>query len=183
MSSSFSSIAWFCWSSLFQDACGDLLPQSYSGRLITGCWWAAIYIIIASYTASLGSILISNGLTTEINNVVDLGNQEQVKYGMKRFLHQKINTVPTKRENFANIWGELHQKQILTFFLHSTKSNSISFQSKIVKGALQQTSSYSFFCTSNVDVYQRMCKKMQQWNTVVTNSLRGYDLVSKTCFF
>lgn len=82
ISSSFSSVFWFCWSSLFQEACEDLEPSSISGRIIAGCWWAAVYIIIASYTASLGSILISTGLVSEINSVVDLGNQEEVKYSM-----------------------------------------------------------------------------------------------------
>lgn len=120
ISSSFSSAIWFCWSSLFQEACEDLQPRSYSGRIITGCWWAAIYIIIASYTASLGSMLISSGLVAEIDNIVDLGNQEKVKYGIQFIQLDKLSMQngggpPSETQNN----GSLKYKKPSNIFLKS----------------------------------------------------------------
>lgn len=59
-----------------------------------------------------------------------------------------------------------------------TKSEMVLIMAKNFTGAMQQTSTYYFFCNSNIDVYQKMCKKMQQWNSVVTSKQQGYDLVS-----
>lgn len=66
---------------MFLQAPSDLIPTSVGGRLITCCWWMAVLVVISTYTAKLGSLLIVNQLQDRVESVVELADQESIKYG------------------------------------------------------------------------------------------------------
>lgn len=66
---------------MFLQAPSDLIPTSVGGRLITCCWWMAVLVVISTYTAKLGSLLIVNQLQDRVESVIELADQESIKYG------------------------------------------------------------------------------------------------------
>lgn len=71
---------WFTIGSLMQQG-SDLTPRSMSTRTIAGIWYFFTLIMISSYTANLAAFLTVEKVVYPIENVRDLSNQEEIKYG------------------------------------------------------------------------------------------------------
>ncbi|CAF1086821.1 unnamed protein product [Adineta steineri] len=59
----------------------DLLPRSFSGRVVTSAWWFFSLILVSSYTANLAAFLTVEKLVTPIESVEDLAKQTEIRYG------------------------------------------------------------------------------------------------------
>ncbi|CAF3474996.1 unnamed protein product [Rotaria socialis] len=62
----------------------DLLPRSFSGRVVTSAWWFFSLILVSSYTANLAAFLTVEKLVTPIETVEDLAKQTEIRYGTVR---------------------------------------------------------------------------------------------------
>ena len=71
---------WFTIGSLMQQG-SDLTPRSMSTRTIAGIWYFFTLIMISSYTANLAAFLTVEKVVYPIENVRDLSNQNEIKYG------------------------------------------------------------------------------------------------------
>jgi ABC-type amino acid transport substrate-binding protein len=71
---------WFTIGSLMQQG-SDLTPRSMSTRTIAGIWYFFTLIMISSYTANLAAFLTVEKVVYPIENVRDLSNQQEIKYG------------------------------------------------------------------------------------------------------
>ncbi|EDV28929.1 uncharacterized protein TRIADDRAFT_18943, partial [Trichoplax adhaerens] len=56
-------------------------PNALSGRIITGFWWLASCIIIATYTANLAAFLTIDRLNSAVDSIQKLATQNKIKYG------------------------------------------------------------------------------------------------------
>lgn len=71
---------WFTIGSLMQQG-SDLTPRSMSTRTIAGIWYFFTLIMISSYTANLAAFLTVEKVVYPIENVRDLANQQEIRYG------------------------------------------------------------------------------------------------------
>lgn len=89
---------------MFLQAPCDLIPTSVGGRLITCCWWMAVMVVISTYTAKLGSLLIVNQLQERIESIDDLADQEAIDYGNKNAAANKISTaIDTNQQSCSTL--------------------------------------------------------------------------------
>ncbi|RDD40176.1 Glutamate receptor ionotropic, kainate 1 [Trichoplax sp. H2] len=59
----------------------DATPRNTSGRMVTGLWWFASCILIASYTANLAAFLTVDQLKSDIDSLAKLVSQNAIRYG------------------------------------------------------------------------------------------------------
>ncbi|CAH3162257.1 unnamed protein product [Pocillopora meandrina] len=62
---------WFALACMLQQG-GDNTPKSSSGRILTGCYWFCILIMISTYTANLAAFLVVKDNDNPINNLEDI---------------------------------------------------------------------------------------------------------------
>ncbi|XP_064623667.1 glutamate receptor ionotropic, kainate 2-like isoform X2 [Lineus longissimus] len=100
---SYSESLWFFSASLVQ-AGTESTPQVLSARILSSFWWFFSLIIISSYTANMAAFLTMSQISTPINGVLSLGDQNEVRYGTATgsrtadFFHR------SSRETFRNMW-------------------------------------------------------------------------------
>lgn len=105
---------WFTIGSLMQQG-SDLTPRSMSTRTIAGIWYFFTLIMISSYTANLAAFLTVERVVYPIENVRDLSNQQEIKYGCivsgstlmffndsQIDIHKKIYETMKKYETYAS---------------------------------------------------------------------------------
>lgn len=73
---------WFTVGAMMQQGT-ELAPIGVSTRMLAGSWWFFCLIIANSYTANLAACLTAETLVKRIENVDDLANQNEIKYGAK----------------------------------------------------------------------------------------------------
>ena len=59
----------------------QVAPKALSTRFISGMWYLFTLIMVSSYTANLAASLTAENLNTPIEEVEDLANQVEIKYG------------------------------------------------------------------------------------------------------
>jgi len=126
---------WFTIGSLMQQG-SDLTPRSMSTRTIAGIWYFFTLIMISSYTANLAAFLTVEKVVYPIENVRDLSNQQEIKYGCVEsgstclFFHdsqidtyRKIDETMSKYKTYVRSNDE-GQKRVgegkFAFFMEST---------------------------------------------------------------
>lgn len=126
---------WFTIGSLMQQG-SDLTPRSMSTRTIAGIWYFFTLIMISSYTANLAAFLTVEKVVYPIENVRDLSNQDEIRYGCvesgstRTFFHdsqidtyKKINETMRKFRTYVRS-NDDGQKRVeegkFAFFMEST---------------------------------------------------------------
>lgn len=71
---------WLTMGSIMTQGC-DILPRAAGSRWMTGIWWFFAMIVTASYTANMSAFLRASRRSTEIKNVNDLADQNEISYG------------------------------------------------------------------------------------------------------
>lgn len=126
---------WFTIGSLMQQG-SDLTPRSMSTRTIAGIWYFFTLIMISSYTANLAAFLTVEKVVYPIENVQDLSNQDEIKYGCVQsgttclfFKDSQIDTYKKIYDNIENMKtsvssNDAGQKRVgegkYAFFMEST---------------------------------------------------------------
>lgn len=126
---------WFTIGSLMQQG-SDLTPRSMSTRTIAGIWYFFTLIMISSYTANLAAFLTVEKVVYPIENVRDLSNQQEIRYGCVEsgstcvfFQDSQIDTYRRINENMrkfrtyvrSNDHGQrLVEEGKFAFFMEST---------------------------------------------------------------
>ncbi|KAL1491677.1 hypothetical protein ABEB36_012237 [Hypothenemus hampei] len=71
---------WLTLGSITTQGC-DILPKGGCTRIATASWWFFSLIITSSYTANLAAFLTKSKTDVSIDNVQELAEQSQIKYG------------------------------------------------------------------------------------------------------
>ncbi len=58
--------------------------RSVSTRLAAGVWWFFTLIMVACYTANLAAFLTNENPSKVFDNIDDLAQQTEIKYGAKK---------------------------------------------------------------------------------------------------
>lgn len=94
---------WFAYGSLV-GAGTEMVPRTISGRLLTGAWWFFGLILVSSYTANLAAFLTVVKIETPIKSVVDLANQNKIRYGTVRNSYCMSMFRSSKLDTFSKMW-------------------------------------------------------------------------------
>ncbi|XP_023323615.1 glutamate receptor ionotropic, kainate 2 [Eurytemora carolleeae] len=70
---------WFSLAALVGQG-SEVIPRSFSSRILVACWWGFILIIVNSYTANLAAFQTVERLDTPIGSLQDLINQKAVEW-------------------------------------------------------------------------------------------------------
>ncbi|KAL9962102.1 hypothetical protein ACROYT_G031174 [Oculina patagonica] len=68
---SFFNSVWFSLASLLQQG-ADNTPRGLSGRILTGCYWFCVLILVSTYTANLAAFLTVKNAEQPIRNLEDI---------------------------------------------------------------------------------------------------------------
>ncbi|XP_075975522.1 glutamate receptor ionotropic, kainate 2-like [Anticarsia gemmatalis] len=71
---------WLTMGAIMTQGC-DILPRAAGSRWVTGVWWFFALIVTASYTANMSTFLSNSRRSSDIKNVKDLADQNQISYG------------------------------------------------------------------------------------------------------
>ncbi|XP_078384348.1 glutamate receptor 4-like isoform X2 [Oculina patagonica] len=63
--------AWFALASMLQQGANNT-PRSLSGRILAGCYWFCVLILVSTYTANLAAFLTVKNAEQPINNLEDI---------------------------------------------------------------------------------------------------------------
>ncbi|XP_033097831.1 glutamate receptor 2-like [Anneissia japonica] len=127
---------WFSYASLVQQG-ADSQSRSPPGRVVAGCWWIAVTIIISTYTANLAAFFTVSRMDTGIGSIDDLAEQSEIKYGTIRNSQPQSYFQSAKLELFQDMADFMRQ--------HNTfAENSNDGIARVRKG------NYSFIWDSSV---------------------------------
>lgn len=79
----FKNCLWFTLGALMQQG-SEIAPAGISTRLLSGCWFFFCLIMVSTYTANLASSLTFEVPVLPFHNLVELANQNKIKYGAKK---------------------------------------------------------------------------------------------------
>ncbi|XP_071946218.1 glutamate receptor ionotropic, kainate 1-like [Antedon mediterranea] len=99
---------WFSYASLVQQG-ADSQSRSPPGRVVAGCWWIAVTIIISTYTANLAAFFTVSRMDTGISSIEDLADQTEIKYGTTRNSQPQSYFQSAKLELFQDMSGFMRQ--------------------------------------------------------------------------
>ena len=155
---------WFNYGSLVQ-AGTEIIPRTFSGRLLACVWWFFSLIIISSYTANLAAFLTVSRINTPIDSIVELGDQKNVKYGTVKDSQIKGFFEHSKLPAFNKMWV-----QMSTHDEFMVQNSSAGFEM-----VMSQDIEYGFLWDSPVVEYTTInnCSTMQVGNPV---GARGYGV-------
>ncbi|CAF0824550.1 unnamed protein product [Didymodactylos carnosus] len=89
----------------------DLLPRSISGRVVTSAWWYFSLILVSSYTANLAAFLTVEKLVTPIENVEDLANHKEIRYGVVKGGSTMAFFNKSTLTTFKKMWNFMQQNK------------------------------------------------------------------------
>ncbi|XP_039303724.1 glutamate receptor ionotropic, kainate 2 isoform X1 [Solenopsis invicta] len=101
---------WFSIGSIMQQG-SEIAPIGISTRMIASCWWFFTLIMVSSYTANLAAFLTVETIVRPFNNVEELANSKNIKYGAKtpgatlRFFEDFVNF----KESSYPIYQKMYQ--------------------------------------------------------------------------
>jgi len=158
---------WFTLGALMQQG-SDVAPLSLSVRFLAGMWFFFALIMISSYTANLAAFLTVETLERPIENVEQLANQNEIKYGAvktgstRKFFEDSENAV------FQKISAGMNGPDASEVLVQ----NNDDGQEKVLKS----NGKYAFFMESGLIEYliEREPCKLDQVGGLLDN--KGYGI-------
>ncbi|CAF4962021.1 unnamed protein product [Rotaria sp. Silwood1] len=89
----------------------DLLPRSFSGRVVTSAWWFFSLILVSSYTANLAAFLTVENLVPPIDTVEDLAKQIDIRYGTLKGGSTMAFFNKSTLTTFKRMWNFMQQNK------------------------------------------------------------------------
>ncbi|KAL9962101.1 hypothetical protein ACROYT_G031173 [Oculina patagonica] len=104
---SFFNSVWFALASMLQQG-ADNTPRSLSGRILAGCYWFCVLILVSTYTANLAAFLTVKNAQNPIHNLEDIVDSPyQVAVLESSSLHEFFKT--SQYEPYKKIWHRIQR--------------------------------------------------------------------------
>ncbi|CAK8683546.1 unnamed protein product [Clavelina lepadiformis] len=157
---------WFTLGSFVQQG-SDLLPKSFSGRIVGAVWWFFTLIIISSYTANLAAFLTMDKMASPISGADDLAKQTAIEYGTLKsgstvnFFRQ--SSLPT----YKKMWSYMNS-QNPSLFVKSNKEG--------IERVRNSDGKYAFLMESSLNEYMEYRKPCNTLKVGQNIDSKGYGI-------
>ncbi|XP_023323618.1 glutamate receptor ionotropic, kainate 2 [Eurytemora carolleeae] len=101
---------WFSLAALVGQG-SEVIPRSFSSRILVACWWGFILIIVNSYTANLAAFQTVARLDIPIGSLKDLVNQNAVDFDCKKNGGVEAYLKSSKNPLQRQVYNQIQQRQ------------------------------------------------------------------------
>ncbi|KAL9962068.1 hypothetical protein ACROYT_G031137 [Oculina patagonica] len=99
---------WFALACMLQQG-ADNTPRSLSGRILAGCYWFCILIMVSTYTANLAAFFTVKNVVNPVNNLEDVAKSSyQVALVDSSSTYELFRT--SQYETHKKVWNRVKEK-------------------------------------------------------------------------